>query len=298
MHNHQHDYHHQGRSLLLAVGLNLGFALAEVVSGFFANSLVLLAGALHDAGDAVALGLSYLGWRLSLLSPNPRRTFGYRKVRILVAFVNALGLGAFTVFVLRAAVLRIIQPEPVKSPVLMGMAVLGVVINGVGVGVLSRYRRSLNIRMAMWHLLDDLLGFIAVLVGGVLIQFTGWWIVDPLLSVGIAGLVLYGTWRVFRQSVSILIDSTPRDLSFDDVQGFIRDFSPVIQGVHDLHIWTMGEGERALMAHLVVDDAPVSSYHSLLAQLECSLKERFGITHVTLELECGGCKSGANVCLP
>jgi len=286
----------QGRSLLIALGLNLGFALTELVAGFFANSLILIAGSLHDAGDAVALLISYIGYRLSLLPPNHRRTFGYRKVRILVALINAIALGVFTVFVLRTAVLRIIQPEPVKSPVLILMAVIGVAVNGVAVLVLQRHRKSLSIRATMWHLLDDLFGFIAVLVGGMVIRFTGWTIIDPLLSIVVAGLVLYGAGRVFRQAVNILIDSTPKGLGFDAVRQYMLSFAPEIEGVHDLHIWALGEGEMALMAHLVVRDAPVSSFYPLLSRLECGLRERFNITHTTLELECSGCKSGENVC--
>lgn len=297
MNAHQDSPWLQRRSLVLAIFLNLAFALAELIAGLFANSLVLLAGALHDVGDVMALLLSYLGLRLSLLPPNHRRTFGYRKVRILVAFVNALGLGVFTVLVIRTAILRLIQPEPVKSPILILMAVLGIGVNGAAVFTLSRHQESLNIQAAVWHLLDDLFGFIAVLIGGIVIQFTGWSVIDPLLSIVVSCLVLYGTWRVFRQSVTILIDSTPKDLRFDDVRRFILEFAPEIKGVHDLHLWTLGEGERALMAHLVVKDAPVSSFHQLLSRLECALKERCGINHITLELECEECKSGDNVCL-
>jgi cobalt-zinc-cadmium efflux system protein len=287
----------QRHSLVLSILLNSGFALAELLAGVFANSLVLIAGALHDAGDAVALLLSYLGLRLSLLPPNRRRTFGYRKVRILIAFVNALALAVFTVLVMRAAVSRILNPELVKSPVLLVMALLGIGVNGIAVLLLRRDRHSLNIRAAMWHLLDDLLGFVAVLFGGVLIRMTGLMVIDPLLSIAVSLLVLYGTWRVFRQATSILIDSTPQDLNYDEVRHFIRNFSPLIQDVHDLHLWTLGEGERALMAHLVVQDGPVSSFQPLLAALNSGLRQKFDLSHITLELECSACKSGANVCI-
>ncbi len=262
-----------------------------------ANSLVLVADAIHDASDAVALGLSYFGLKMSERAPNQRRTFGYRKVRILTAFINALVLAALTVFVVRAAVLRILQPEPVKSPILIAMAIVGLVINGAAVLLLRRDRHSLNIRAAMWHLLEDFLGWVAVLVGGIIIRFTGWYVVDPILSLAVSGLVIYGAYSVFRESASILIDSTPHDINFDTVRRYIVDFAPEIDGVHDLHIWTLGEGERALMAHLVVKDANVGSFHPMLAKLECALQENFGLNHVTLELECDTCKSGDNVCL-
>ena len=254
MSGHHHDQGHarQGRSLVISIVLNLGFAVAELVFGLMANSLVLVADAIHDASDAVALGLSYFGLKMSERAPNQRRTFGYRKVRILTAFINALVLAGLTVFVVRAA---------------------------------------------MWHLLEDFLGWVAILVGGIIIRFTGWYVVDPILSLAVSGLVIYGAYSVFRESASILIDSTPHDINFDTVRRYIVDFAPEIDGVHDLHIWTLGEGERALMAHLVVKDANVGSFHPMLARLECALRENFGLNHVTLELECDTCKSGDNVCL-
>ena len=299
MSSHDHHSHttRQGRSLIMSIVLNLGFAVAELIFGLIANSLALVADSIHDASDAVALGLSYFGLKMSERAPNTRRTFGYRKVRILTAFINALVLAGLTVFVVRAAVLRILHPEPVKSPVLIVMAIAGLLVNGAAVLLLRRDRESLNIRAAMWHLLEDFFGWVAVLVGGVIIHFTGWYVVDPILSLAVSAFVIWGAYSVFRQSASILIDSTPHDVSFDTVRRFILDFAPAITGVHDLHVWTIGEGERALMAHLKVKDAEVSSFHPMLTKLECALRDNFGLNHVTLELECEVCKSGENVCL-
>lgn len=287
----------QGRSLIVSIALNLGFGVAELVFGLIANSLVLVADSLHDFGDSVALGLSYAGLRLSQRRPNRRRTFGYRKVRILTAFLNAVILIGLTVLVVRAAVLRIISPEPVRSPILITMAIVGLLVNGLAVLLLRRDRHSLNIRAAMWHLMEDFLGWIAVLVGGIVIRFTGWYVVDPILSLAVSAFVLFGAWSVFRESASILIDSTPKDIDFDQVRDYIIGFDDHITGLHDLHIWTLGEGERALMAHLVVPDRELSGYYPMLARLECALGEEFTIDHVTLELECDKCKSGNNVCL-
>ncbi len=296
-HHHDHTHARQGRSLVFSIALNLGFAVAELIFGLLANSLTLIANSIHDFSDAVALTLSYFGFRLSERAPNTRRTFGYRKVRILTAFLNAGVLVALSVLVIRSAILRIAKPEPVQAPTLILMAVVGLVVNGVAVLLLRRDRKSLVIRAAMWHLLDDFLGFIAVLVGGIIIRLTGWYAIDPILSLVVSGLVIWGAWSVFRESASILIDSTPHDVSFDTVRRFILDFAPEIAGIHDLHIWTIGEGERALMAHLVVEDAQVSSFHPLLSRLESALRDNFGLSHVTLELESGECKSADNVCL-
>lgn len=296
-HDHGIEHTRQGRSLVVSILLNLGFALAELIFGLIANSLALVASAVHDSSDAVALILSYAGFRLSARPPNPRRTFGYRKVRILTAFINSGVLVVLSAFLIRSAVLRIIRPEPVRSPILVAMAVAGLVVNGLAVVLLRRDRHSLVIRAAMLHLLDDFLGFGAVLVGGIVIALTGWHVIDPILSIAVSGLVIYGAWTVFSESTSILIDSTPRDVSFEEVRGFILAFAPEIRGIHDLHVWTLGEGERALMAHLVVADSNVASFHPMLARLECALTEKFSINHVTLELECDECKSADNVCL-
>ncbi len=282
---------------MISVGLNLGFSVAELIAGLFANSLVLVADSVHDAGDALALGLSYFGLRMSHRPPNARRTFGYRKVRILTAFLNALFLIGLTALIVRQAVVRIMHPEPVKSGVLVVMAVAGIVVNGLAVLLLRRDRQSLNIRAAMWHLLEDFLGWIAVLVGGIVIRLTDWYVIDPVLTLAVSGFVLWGAWSVFRESTSILIDSTPRDLSFDAVRSYVLGFDSSISGIHDLHIWTLGEGERALMCHLVVPDRNLASFYPLLAKLECGLRDSFHIDHVTLELECDQCKSGDNVCL-
>ena len=296
-HHHDHAHVRQGRSLVFSIALNLGFAVAELIFGLLANSLALVANSIHDFSDAVALTLSYFGFRLSERAPNRRRTFGYRKVRILTAFLNAGVLVALSVLVIRSAILRIAKPEPVQAPTLIFIAVVGLVVNGVAVLLLRRDRKSLVIRAAMWHLLDDFLGFIAVLVGGIIIRLTGWYAIDPILSLVVSGLVIWGAWSVFRESASILIDSTPHDVSFDTVRRFILDFAPEITGVHDLHIWTIGEGERALMVHLKVKDSQVSSFQPMLSKLESALRDNFGLNHVTLELEGDVCKSGDNVCL-
>jgi len=296
-HHHDHAHVRQGRSLIVSICLNLGFSVAELIFGLLANSLTLIASSIHDASDAVALTLDYFGFRLSERAPNSRRTFGYRKVRILTAFLDASVLVALSVLVIRSAVFRIVRPERMQASTLVFVAVIGLAINGVAVLLLRRDRKILAIRAAMWHLLDDFLGFIAVLVGGLVIRFTGWYVIDPILSVAVSGLVIWGAWSVIRESASILIDSTPHDISFDTVRRFILDFAPEITGVHDLHIWTLGEGERALMAHLKVKDADVSSFQPMLSKLECALRDNFGLSHVTLELECDACKSGDNVCL-
>jgi cobalt-zinc-cadmium efflux system protein len=295
---HSHNLNRQKRSLILSIILNLTFAIGELIAGLFANSLTLISGSLHDFSDSFSLTLSYFGLRMAQLNPTQRRTFGYKKIRILTAFLNAFVLAVLTVIVLRAAILRIIHPENVRSSVLWAIAIVGIVVNGAAVFQLYRDRASISIRTAMLHLLDDFLGWIAILVGGLIIQFTKWYVIDPILSIVISAFVIYGAYKILRESASILIDSTPKDIGFEAVRKFVLDFDKRVIDLHDLHIWTIGEGERALMAHIVVNDNPISSYHQLLSNLECALIQTFQITHVTLELECDKCKSGENICNP
>lgn len=298
MHLEHSSIKRQKNSLILSITLNLAFALAELIAGLVANSLTLISDSLHDLSDSFALTLSYFGLRMAQLSPNQKRTFGYKKIRILTAFLNALILVILTIIVLRAAILRIIHPEAVRSSVLLGMAIIGIIINGTAIFLLRHDHASLSIRAAMLHLLEDFLGWIAVLVGGLIIHFTKWYIIDPILSIGISAFVIYGAYKILRESTSILIDSTPKDLNFAEIQKFVLNYNSRIIDLHDLHIWTLGEGERALMAHIVVNDNLISSYYPLLKDLECALIKNFQITHVTLELECDQCKSGENVCNP
>ena len=298
MHFENSSLKRQKTSLILSIALNLAFALAEFIAGLFANSLTLISDSLHDLSDSFALTLSYFGLRMAQLSPNQKRTFGYKKIRILTAFLNALILVVLTIIVLRAAILRILNPETVRSSVLVGMAIIGIIINGTAIFLLRRDHASLSIRAAMLHLLEDFLGWITVLVGGLIIHFTKWYIIDPILSIGISAFVIYGAYKILRESTSILIDSTPKDLNFAEIQKFVLNYNSKIIDLHDLHIWTIGEGERALMAHIVVNDNLISSYYPLLKDLECALMKNFQSTHVTLELECDQCKSGENICNP
>lgn len=286
----------QRRSLILSLILNLMFALGQLITGLFANSLTLISSSLHDLSDTFALTLAYFGLRMAQTSPSQKRTFGYKKIRILSAFLNSFILAVLTVIVLRAAILRIIHPEKVRGSVLWGVAIIGLIVNGIAVSRLYQDRTSISIRIAMLHLADDFLGWVAVLVSGLFIQFTNWYIIDPILSLGISCYVIYGAYKILRESASILIDSTPKDLNFNSVRNFILGFNKGVIALHDLHLWTIGENERALMAHIVVTDNLISSYHQLLSDLECALKQKFQITHVTLELECDKCKSGENVC--
>ena len=194
--------------------------------------------------------------------------------------------------------MRLLDPKPVRGPVLIYLSFAGIIVNGLAVLLLRRHRESLNIRAAMWHMLEDFLGWIAVLAGGIIIRFFGWNRIDPILSILLGAFVTYGAFTVFRDSLRILTDATPHDIAFSEVSDYVKAFHPAILDLHDLHIWTLGEGERALMCHLVVRDDRVSTFCPVLTQLECGLRDRFGITHVTLEMECEECKSNNNVCLP
>lgn len=290
-HNH-FNYRNQKKKILLTFALNLLFATGELIIGLFANSLTLLSSSVHDFSDAASLILSFIGVRYAEKKPDKRKTFGYKKIQIVTAFVNALFLVGLSILIFREAILRFITPQHVESSLLIWVAVGSIVINGAAVLILRRDRKNLNIRSAMLHLLDDFFAGIAILIGGLVIRYTGYYAVDSILSFLICGLLIWGSYGVIRESLDILLDSVPREIKFSAVHDFIKSYSDEILDVHDLHIWAIGDNETALSAHVSVNDKNISLYRPMLSELEENLRTKFNITHVTIELESLKCKSG------
>jgi len=286
------DYGNQKKKILLTFALNLLFATGELIIGLFANSLTLLSSSVHDFSDAASLILSFIGVRYAEKRPDKRKTFGYKKIQIVTAFVNALFLVGLSILIFREAVIRFITPQHVNSNLLIWVAVGSIVINGAAVLVLRRDRKNLNIRSAMLHLLDDFFAGAAILIGGLVIRYTGYYAVDSVLAFLIGGLLIWGSYGVIRQSLDILLDSVPREIKFSAVHDFIKSYSDEILDVHDLHIWAIGDNQTALSAHVSVNDKNISLYRTMLSELEENLRTKFNITHVTIELESLECKSG------
>ncbi|MEX0703312.1 MAG: cation diffusion facilitator family transporter [Planctomycetales bacterium] len=286
---HDHQHGHCGRAagnrrrLALTLALAAGYMVAEVVGGILTNSLALLADAGHMLSDVGALALSLFAvWIADRPSP-AHRTYGHYRAEILAALVNGAALVAVSLFIFVEAYERFRDPPEVRGPLMMAIAVGGLLVNLAGLFILHGGRReSLNIRGAWLHVLSDALGSVGAIAAGGLIWAFGWRWADPLASVLIAVLVIYASWRLLAEAVSVLMESAPRGIDVDDVFAALKQ-TPGVLGVHDLHVWTITSGLDSLSAHVVIGDE--REHHHVLTDLRKMLHERFGIDHVTIQIE-------------
>jgi cobalt-zinc-cadmium efflux system protein len=282
---HIHTQRLARNSLRLAFFLTLIILIAELVGGLLANSLALLSDAGHVVTDIFALGLAWFATVQAERPPNARKTFGYHRVGILAAMVNAVTLIVIAFAILLEAVQRFQHPENVQPQIMFLAAGIGIFINLIiGFGLLKE-ASNLNIRAAMLHVFGDVGASAAVIVAGVIILFTGWTFVDPLLSVGIAVLIAVGAWRILRETTDILLEAVPKGVS---MPGLVKDMKNVkgIEDVHDLHVWSITNNMYALSCHALIADLPPSDSSVILQSLNTMLSEKYHIGHVTIQFEC------------
>lgn len=282
-HNHTHGL--ARNSLRLAFFLTLLILIAEVVGGLLANSLALLSDAGHVVTDIFALGLAWFATVQAERPPNARKTFGYHRVGILAAMVNAVTLIVIAFAILLEAVQRFQHPEKVQPHIMFLAAGIGIVINLIiGFG-LFKEASNLNVRAAMLHVFGDVGASAGVIVAGFIILLTGWTFVDPLLSDGIAVLIAIGAWRILRETTDILLEAVPKGVS---MPGLVKDMRSVkgIEDVHDLHVWSITSNMYALSCHALISDLPPSDSSVILQSLNTMLSEKYHIGHVTIQFEC------------
>lgn len=279
-HHHGHAHDHSGKRLGLAVLFTLGFAGVEVAGGLWANSLALISDAGHMLTDASALGLAALAAWLAHRPPSRRHSYGLGRVELLAALFNALLMIALVAGIAASAVGRLLEPQPVTGQAVMIVAAIGLVVNIVVAWMLMGDRENINVRGALLHVMGDLLGSVAALISGVVITFTGWTPVDPLLAMLIAALILFSSLRLLRESLHSLLDGVPFSLDLEAVRRRLAGIEGVRE-VYDLHIWQLSAGRVALSAHVRVDD--VSQWPALARRLTQLAREDFGIDHVTLQ---------------
>ncbi len=282
-HNHTHGL--ARNSLRLAFFLTLIILIAELAGGLLANSLALLSDAGHVITDIFALGLAWFATVQADRLPNARKTFGYHRVGILAAMVNAVTLIVIAFAILLEAVQRFQHPEPVQPLIMFVAAGIGIVINLIiGFG-LKKEANNLNVRAAMLHVFGDVGVSAGVIVAGIIILLTGWTIVDPLLSVGIAVLIAVGAWRILRETTDILLEAVPKGVS---IPGLVKDMKSVegIEDVHDLHVWSITSNMYALSCHALIADVPPSNSSVILHSLNTMLSDKYHIGHVTIQFEC------------
>lgn len=271
------------RRLAIVLALTLAFAAVEVVGGLYSGSLALLADAGHMLTDSLAIALSYFAIWISGRAVSSRRTFGFRRAEILAAFVNALLLAMLALWIVKEALERLYNPRPVLDGVLLTVALAGLGINLAGYALLHRTaRHNINVRAALWHILGDMLGSLGTVAAALVIRFTGWTGIDPLAGIAIAVLIGIGSGRILFDSTNLLLDSVPRNIDSLAVRGFLSS-QPGVTAICDLHIWAVSGSENVLTAHLVVEQG--ADRDSLLQNLLGELRERFGLAHMTVQLE-------------
>lgn len=281
---HDHTHGMAKKTLRLAFFLTLIILAAEVTGGLLANSLALLSDAGHVLTDIFALGLAWFATAQAERPPNARNTYGYHRVGILAALVNALTLILITLWILFEAAQRFQHPEPVQPLAMFLAASVGIGVNlFIGFG-LQKEKENLNVRAATLHVFGDIGASAAVIVAGVIILLTGWNLADPLLSVGIAVLIAMGSWSILRETADILLEAVPKDINLSSL---VRDMMrvPGVADVHDLHVWCITSGMHALSCHTQIDDLPPSQSAPILASLEHMLQEKYRIGHTTIQFE-------------
>jgi len=269
--------------MVVAFFLTAGFMVAELVGGLVANSLALVADAGHMVSDAAALGLGLIAMWMASHPHTERRTFGFHRAEILAALANGALLMVLSLLVTWQAFARLQKPQQIESGLMLGVAVLGLAVNVVALQVLGGHRHdNLNVKGAFLHVFGDAVGSAGVIAAGLVIRFTGWTPIDSIVSVFIAVLILWSGFGLVRETVSVLLESSPRHLDADALR---RDLLALagVRDVHDLHIWTVTSGFISLSCHCEVASSEVAD--DVLRQATSLLRERYGIRHVTIQPE-------------
>lgn len=272
----------QRQRLQLALLLTSVFLVAEVVGGILANSLALLADAGHMFTDAAALGLSLFVVWFSRQPATPQKTYGYLRWEVLAAFINGAALLVVSAGIVWEAIGRFRNPEPVADTTMLVIAVGGLLINAICAWLLhGLHQHSMNTHGAYLHVLGDLLGSVGTVAAALVIRWTGWLAADPLASIIVTLLIVRSAWRLVRESVDVLLESTPSHISLGAVRSRLEDL-PGVSSVHDLHVWTVTSGMIAMSAHAIVPES--AQHQQILEQSQTAMRE-FGIGHVTVQIE-------------
>jgi len=287
-----HSHHHAagtGRVLQWSLIATVSFVVLEVFAGIRSHSLALLSDAGHNATDALALLLATFAYYLQSRGANERKTYGYHRAGVLAAFLNALTLVLLSLWIFWESYQRLLQPETVSETWMIAIAAGGLLLNGgIMWGLRSSQADDINIRSAFVHMLGDLLGAAAILIGGVVIHWTGWLRVDPILSIVIAALIVWTAWDIIQESLNILLEGLPRGLKLNEVQDAMCCV-PGVLDVHDLHIWSIGSSSHALSCHVLIEDVPPSASNCVLHDINHVLLDRFHICHTTVQFEHVNC---------
>lgn len=277
------ERHAETKRLGLALAISTVYFFAELIGGFLTNSLALLSDAGHMLSDIAALALSLFAFRIAKRPATLSSTYGYHRVEILAALFNGLTLWLIVGIIFAAAYGRFFNPPTVESYGMVIVASLGLLVNIAAAAILFGFHHhNLNLRGAFVHVISDALGSVGAIGAGMIMLATGWYIADPLISILIGLLILYSSWSLVKESLSVLMQAVPKGIKIEEVRATIEDV-PGVSKVHDLHVWAVTSDLFTLSAHAVVENG--GNFHEVLNNIEDTLKQRFNIEHVTIQLE-------------
>jgi cobalt-zinc-cadmium efflux system protein len=287
-HNHVQIHKHEvrGKNLVYSILLNLLITVAQIVGGIISGSLALISDALHNFSDVLSLFFSLLAHKLSRRKASIDHTFGYKRAELIAAFINAITLIVVALFLVYEAGSRLLHPEPIKSGLVIWLAILGIVVNGGSVLLLKKdSEHNLNMKSAYLHLLTDMMASVAVLVGGLLMKFYGWFWVDSVMTLLIALYLIYVSYDLIKSATKMLMLFTP---DFIDIKELVREVHKIkgVNKLHHIHVWHLNDEELHLEAHLdCSEDIKMSEFNVLLEQVEIVLFEKFNINHINIQPE-------------
>ncbi|ADW67474.1 cation diffusion facilitator family transporter [Granulicella tundricola] len=278
------------RILKTSLALTAAYVITTFYFGLRAHSLALISEAGHNVSDMLAIILSFVAVYFQSRPANDHKTFGYQRAGVLAAFVNALTLIVLAAWIAISALHRLYAPVTVQPRLMMYVAVAGVLMNGLIATLLWKFSGDVNIRSVFLHMLGDTLSTAAVIAGGAAILFTGLQWIDPVLSLIIAGMIMISSYGIVRDTLNILLEGTPKNLSLPDIRTAIESVEGV-NGVHDLHVWSLGSKSHALASHVLVSEMPMSDCTHILDSIQNALWDKFHISHTTIQFETRGCET-------
>jgi len=285
-----------GARLLITLFINLLIPAAQILGGLYAQSMALISDAVHNFSDFTALLIAYFAFRIGKKGASPQNTFGYKRAEILGAVINVALLVAASAFILYEALERFRRPQPVIGQIVIILAGVGILGNGLSAWLLHRdSKHSLNVRGAFLHMLGDMLTSVLVLVNGIILVFRPWYWLDPLLSFIIVLFILKNCWTILRDATGILMNATPKDLNLEEIKNVLEAI-PGICGVHYLHAWNVSSSSIAFSCHVEVTDQLLSKTEPLSERIRHELFHRFGIDHPILQFETARCGNGGLLC--
>jgi len=271
------------KNLLIVLSFSGAYLIAEVIGGILTNSLALLADAAHMLTDVVGLLLAFIAIKIGERKADSKKTFGYYRTEILAAVINAVVLLGISVYVLFEAYQRFKSPPEVQSKSMLIVAGIGLLVNIAGMLILRKdSEASLNMKGAYFEVLSDMLTSVGVMIAGVIMLTTNWYYADPLISAAIGLLIFPRTWRLLKEAVNVLLESTPKDVDIDLLRKSLEQI-PGVKSVHDLHVWSLTSGVNAMSSHIVKDDT--ITQNQLLEKLTEETTSRFTISHTTFQIE-------------